>query len=93
MSPGTTTRVVPGAMFISLWGLLMFLGVTTTLYPVRRAFGARHETVKTDGPTSETTMLVGAGITGTEGPMSKQNYRTLNDFCRHVKTSKTVGKS
>lgn len=30
MSPGTATRVVSGATFISLAGLLMFLGLSTT---------------------------------------------------------------
>lgn len=30
MSPGIATRVVSGATFISLAGLLMFLGLTTT---------------------------------------------------------------
>lgn len=63
MRPGTTTRVVAGATFISFVGLLVFLGMTTTRYPVRRALGARHDTVMVEGPTSEISRLVGAGIT------------------------------
>lgn len=59
-------RVVAGATFISFVGLLVFLGMTTTRYPVRRALGARHDTVMVEGPTSEISRLVGAGITEAE---------------------------
>lgn len=64
MSPGTTARVVSGAMVISLVGPLLFSGLTTTRYPDSPELGERHDTVKEVSPTSEMSRLVGAGIAG-----------------------------
>ena len=67
MSTVTVARVTSGPRFISLVGPLLFLGLTTTRYPVSLALGALQLTVNVASPTSDNMRLVGAGMAGQGG--------------------------